>query len=456
MKNLRVLIVDDEVYYAKEVAEFLKSINYIVYVANKPSEGFKILDEHEIDLLLLDIKMPEMDGISVLKKVKQDFPNIEVVMITGHGDMNTVIEALRLGALDYINKPFGAFEIQSSIERSRRFINLSMNYREMKEHFRAASDELKTKFGNEIVGQSKPILEVMKLMSKVASTYDTSVLITGESGTGKELVARGIHYLSDRKTNYFYDVNCSSVPESLFESEFFGHAKGSFTGAINEKAGWFETAHNGTLFLDEIGDMPLNQQIKLLRVLEQRKIRRVGSAKDISVDVRIIAATNQNLEALVREGKFRLDLYHRLNSFTIELAPLRDRKKDIPLLLHHFVDELSRKMRKKITKIDEDLPQKLINYPFPGNVRELRNMVERALIITDTETLKLNDFTFNPILTDEGEEEIYDLEEVEKRTIIKVLKLSRFKNEAAKILNVTPQTLDRRIKKYNIENFFEV
>jgi DNA-binding NtrC family response regulator len=451
MVNLRVLIIDDEVMYSKEVAEFLKSLNYQVVIANHPFEGLKILEQQEIDLIVLDIKMPEMDGITLLKKVRELYPNIEVIMITGHGDMDSVIDALRLGALDFINKPFGAFEIQSSIERCRRFIELSTNYKEMKEHYNAAANELKSKFGHEIIGESESIQKVISLMSKVSQTNDTSVLITGESGTGKELVARGIHYLSDRRNNYFFDVNCSSIPESLFESEFFGHSRGSFTGAVSEKAGWFEVANKGTLFLDEIGDMPLSQQIKLLRVLEQRKIRRVGSTKDIDVDVRIIAASNQDLEKLVKENKFRMDLYHRLKSFTIHLEPLRERKSDISILLHFFVTNLSTKMRKNIQKIDKEVYEKLARYNFPGNIRELKNLVERAIIIADSNELKLKDFALPFIDKTSDREELFCLEEIEKKAILRVLQETKYKNEAAKLLGITPQSLERRIKKYRIE-----
>jgi DNA-binding NtrC family response regulator len=455
MKSLSVLIIDDEMLFSREVAEFLKSMNYKVFVVNHPVDGLAMLEKHDINLILLDIKMPEMDGITVLQKVKESHPNVEVIMITGHGNMDSVIDALRLGALDYLIKPFGKFEIQSSIERSKRFIALSDNYLKVKDNFAAASKELKEKFGNEIIGTSESIQNVVNLMYKVSKTDDTSVLITGESGTGKELVARGIHELSSRKDSYFFDVNCSSIPESLFESEFFGHTRGSFTGAFKEKAGWFEVANKGTLFLDEIGDMPVNQQIKLLRVLEQRKIRRVGSSKDISVDVRIITATNHDLATLVQENKFRLDLYHRLRTYSINLDPLRERKSDIPPLLKYFVHEFSRKMRKKTTKIDEKAIEMLTNYSFPGNVRELKNLVERAIIVSDTEKLIISDFELNVFDKTENEfPEMYDLDEIEKSTILKVLKFAKYKSQAAKMLNITVQSLDRRIKKYNLETKF--
>lgn len=454
MEEIKILILDDEKDYADEMVEFLKMLEYDVVAAYLPSAAFKILKRKKIDIMILDIKLPEMDGLSVLEKVKKEYPDIEVIMISGHGDMITVIESLRLGALDYIKKPFGALEIKSAILRSKKFITLNTNYKDMKEKFSAASYELRKIFGHDIIGNSEAMQFVVNMMSKVAQTDDTSVLITGESGTGKELVARGIHYLSARKDKYFYDVNCSSIPDSLAESELFGHSKGAFTGATANKSGWFETANSGTLFLDEIGDMPIAQQTKLLRALEQRKIRKVGSSANIDIDVRIIAATNQNLKDLIEEKKFRLDLYHRLNSFTINIPPLRERTEDIPLLLEYFVKDLSKKLRKKVTKIDEKIILKLMQYSFPGNVRELKNMVEKALIISNSSILTLKDFAFSQIEKNgdiaENTEKIYNLEILEKNAILEVMKITKYKSHAAKLLNITPQALDRRLIKYNL------
>jgi transcriptional regulator with PAS, ATPase and Fis domain len=328
---------------------------------------------------------------------------------------------------------------------------MSADYKELMQKYEAASKELKVKFGHEIIGNSSSVKSTISLMAKVAQTDDTSVLITGESGTGKELVARGIHQMSSRKNNYFCDVNCSAIPESLFESEFFGHVKGAFTGALGNKPGWFEFADKGTLFLDEIGDMPMHQQIIILRVLEQKRIRKVGSNKEVNVDVRIIAATNQDLKKLVEEKKFRLDLYHRLNTFTIHLAPLRDRKEDIELLFDYFVKELSQKMRKHISGWEEKVILNLINYSYPGNIRELRNMIEKALIISDTAKLKLRDFSMADAVNNKPDQRKYNLQLLEKNTITEALRVTRFKREAAKLLNITPQSLERRIEKLGID-----
>jgi transcriptional regulator with PAS, ATPase and Fis domain len=298
----------------------------------------------------------------------------------------------------------------------------------------------------------------MELMRKVAQVENTSVLITGESGTGKELVARGIHYLSSRKNSYFHAVNCSAIPDTLFESEFFGHKKGAFTGATEDKAGWFEIANGGTLFLDEIVDMHPSMQSKLLRVLEDRKVRRLGASSDVSVDVRIIAATNQNIKELIDSNRFRNDLYFRINSFEIYIPPLRERPEDIPILLNYYMGLLSRKLNKKIVGIDNRIIQVAKAYAFPGNIRELRNMVERAIILVEGDRLTMNEFSFAGFKEEDIKalevinEEIFDLEEVEKQTIIKALELTDYKkSETAQLLNITRQSLDRRLEKHNIE-----
>ncbi len=457
MEKLKIMILDDEKRVREEIGEFLLENDFSVFKAELPSQAFGILEQNEIDIVILDIKLPEMDGIQVLEKVKASYPDIEVIMISGHGDMNSVISAMRLGASDYFTKPFRLMDVHNSIERTKRFITLNSKLKEIEHNLSLVSNELHDKTGHVIITQSPKMKSIIDLISKVAKTEDTSVLITGESGTGKELVARGIHYLSSRKEKYFYDVNCSAVPENLFESEFFGHKKGAFTGAHENKAGWFEVANKGTLFLDEIGDMPLNLQAKFLRVLEERKIRRVGSHTDIPVDVRVMAATNQRLEELINDKMFRFDLFHRLNSFSIHIPPLRERTEDIPLLINHFATEFSKKMKRPIQEIDQEVMLNLSHYNFPGNVRELKNMVERAVILCERGKLHLKHF---PITVKTGEisvqlessEIIFDLELAEKNLIIKALeKCENNKAKAAKLLNITWQSLDRRMKKFGIE-----
>jgi len=458
MVSLKILILDDEKVFREEIREFLENDDFTVLVAERPSEAFNILQNDSIDILILDIRLPEMDGFAVLERVKELYPQIEVIMITGHGDMDAVIQAMRMGAVEFFPKPFRLLDMKAAIKRTRRFIELNQRYKEVNRSYEAIAKDLRDNVGYEIVGNSKKIRQVMELMHKVAQSDQTSVLITGESGTGKELVARGIHYLSSRKKNFFHAVNCSAVPDSLFESEFFGHRKGAFTGANEDKAGWFEIANGGTLFLDEIVDMQPTMQSKLLRVLEDRKVRRIGATTDLSVDVRIIAATNQDIQSLLDDNKFRNDLYYRLNSFEIVIPPLREHPEDIPVLLEYYTDLLSRKMNKKITAIDESVVRILQDYNFPGNIRELRNMVERAIILSDGNRLTSREFAISGISPDaemvaaKEYEQIFDLEELEKLTIIRAMEQTGYKKtEAAQLLNITRQSLDRRIEKHGLK-----
>ena len=455
---LNILVLDDEKVFRDEITEFLENDSFHVFSAEKPSEAFGILENNEIDVMILDLRLPEMDGIQVLQKVRQSWPDIEVIMITGHGDMEAVIQAMRNGAVEFFPKPFRLLDMKAAIQRTKRFINLNHRLKEIKQSYNFLSKELRENVGYEIIGNSKAIRQVVELMSRVAKADSTSVLITGESGTGKELVARGIHFLSNRNNAYFHAVNCSAIPDTLFESEFFGHKKGSFTGATEDKEGWFEIAHGGTLFLDEVVEIQPNMQSKLLRVLEERKIRRIGAANDIPVDVRIVAATNQNIKKFLEEGKLRNDLYFRLNSFEINIPPLRERREDIPELLNYYVKILSTKLNRKVKGFESNLIRRLQSYDFPGNVRELRNMVERAIILSDNETLSIKDFAFmgisdmEELFLPEPEHEIFDLYEIEKRVILKALERSGYKKtEAAQLLNITRQALDRRLEKYDID-----
>lgn len=460
MSKLNILIIDDESAIRNEIAEFLTDEGFKTFEAEKPSVGFDIIDKKPIDIVILDIQLPEMNGIEALEKIKAKNSDIEVIMITGHGDMDAVIKAMRYGASEFFPKPFRLSDLQRAIERTSRYLNLSHKVKELAATKNYLSNELSDYFGHELIGTSEAMKNVINMVSKVAKSNFTSVLITGESGVGKEIVARGIHYLSNRKNNYFYPVNCSAIPDTLFESEFFGHKKGTFTGANEDKAGWFEIAHNGTLFLDEIVDMDMNMQSKLLRVLEDRKVRRIGSHKDMDVDVQIISATNKDVDQLIEENKFRADLYYRINSFTIHIPPLRERKEDIPMLLEQFIKFFSKRMNKTITSVDKNIEKLLNNYNFPGNIRELKNMVEKALILSEGNKLRLQDFQFNTIskVVKEMEEEdqkfgydTYDLEVNEKRLLIKALEKSNYKKtEAAELLNISRQSLDRRIQKHDL------
>ncbi len=465
-KNINVLIVDDEPRVADEIEEFLISKKIIVFKAEKPSVAFKILKSQIVNIVILDIKLPEMDGLQVLLKIKNEYPDIEVIMVSGHGDMDTVIQAMRNGATDYFAKPFRLFDINNAIMRTQRYIELNTKLKSAKQNVDDLSKKLLNTIGTQLIGDSAAMHNLIGLMNKVAKAGNTSVLILGESGTGKELVAHGIHNLSKRSSSRFYSVNCSAVPDSLFESEFFGHKKGSFTGAVEDKLGWFEIANDGTLFLDEISDMPLGQQAKLLRVLEERIVSKVGSRESKKIDVRVIAASNTKLEHLATENKFRLDLYHRLSVFVIEIPPLRKRPEDIPLLFDYYLKQYCNQMDKSISCTDPHVIDTLINHDFPGNIRELKNIIERAIILCDGDTILPEHISFSGSkvkVTDDTNSEYkldsnsvfddnFDMEFQEKSLICKALtRAGNNKSKAATLLNITWQALDRRMKKYGLE-----
>ena len=467
-EKLSILVVDDEQRLVDEIAEFLRSKKFNVLSANHPIKALELVKEKAPDIAILDIRLPGMNGLELLTEIKKLQPLTEVVMISGHGDMNTVIEAMRKGATDYFAKPFRLADVYKAIVRTQRFIQINSELNAVKSSMDMLSKKLLENIGVRLVGNSKAMKNMISLMTKVAQTPNTSVLILGESGTGKELVAHGIHYLSDRSNKTFYSVNCSAIPEQLFESEFFGHTKGSFTGADADKEGWFEIADGGTLFLDEISDMPLVQQAKLLRVLEERKVSKIGSRKSRQVDVRVIAASNTDLEKLANENKFRLDLFHRLNIFVINIPPLRHRKEDLPALVEYYLKLYCRQFGKSKMTMSAEAMEKMAAYDFPGNVRELRNIIERAVILCEGDELlpghlqlsnSLGTGQGDPISAETSESTSgfipdagLDLEENERRLIRKALEQAgNNKSKAASLLNITWQALDRRMKKYGME-----
>ena len=349
---LNILIVDDEEVYRKEIGEFLKKKKFEIFFADRPSKAKEILKDNEIDIVILDANLPELNGLDFLSEIKKDYADTEVIIITGFGDMNSVIKALRNGASDFFTKPFSLLNIYAAIERTQKYIKLENKLKYMENAFNRLTDNIFKDSYTNFIGKSKAIKKVFQAIKQVAKTYNTSVMIIGETGTGKELVARGIHYLSDRKKNIFYPVNCAAIPDEIFESEFFGYKKGAFTGAFINKPGILEISHGGTLFLDEVTELTLRQQGKLLRTLEDRIVRRIGSHREFFFDVRIISATNEDISTLLEKGNLREDFYYRLNSFEIKIPPLRERKEDIPLLVNYFVEQYQKILRHPIRKIE--------------------------------------------------------------------------------------------------------
>jgi DNA-binding NtrC family response regulator len=455
-----VLILDDEPDIRGEIIEFLTSKEMQVLSASSPSEAFQMLKRNIVDIAILDIRLPEMSGLDVLKSIRHIYPDIQSIVISGHGDMDTVIQALRLGAVDFFQKPFHLQDMFASIEKNKKQAKLRhlLNGDHFKHALRKAFDENSSA---SFIIASEKMNSVVDKMRLVARSKDTTVLITGESGTGKELIARGIHHLSPRNDKPFHAVNCSTVPDELFESEFFGITKGAFTGAVADKAGWFEAAEGGTLFLDEIGDLKPNLQAKLLRVMEDKQICRLGSTTSRKIDVRVIAATNQDLQKLIETGRFRIDLYHRVNTFIIHLPPLRERAESIPALIDHYIEYYSQKMQRPVPGMDKALLSELISYDFPGNIRELKHMIERALILCEGDQLTNEHFDHLKLkkhaarLDHSGAGSIKSMVDIERESIKTALAQSQNnKSKAARLLNISRQALDRKIAKLKIELAF--
>jgi two-component system nitrogen regulation response regulator NtrX len=377
----RVLIVDDEASIRSSLEDLLSYEKYTTYTAEDGQSALDFIDGERIDLVLLDIKMPGMDGLEVLQRIRQAQPFLPVVIISGHGTVATAVEATKLGAFDFIEKPIDLERLLLTIRNGIRQGELAKQNVQLKE--RAG---VKTK----IIGEHESIKKILETIERVAPT-NARVLITGENGTGKELVARRLHELSQRSADPFVEVNCAAIPEELIESELFGHEKGSFTGAVSQRIGKFELADGGTLFLDEVGDMSLSAQAKVLRVLQESIFERVGGTETKKVDVRVVAASNKDLLAEAGKGNFREDLFYRLNVVPIHIPPLRDRRSDIKLLVDYFLDEVSGELGSAPGKIATDALERLVSHSWPGNVRELRNLIERLCILTASNVIRLED-----------------------------------------------------------------
>jgi two-component system response regulator AtoC len=378
----QVLIVDDEPNLRKILSAQLARDGYDVMIAEDGEQGLSMLREHHIDMVITDLKMPKVDGMTLLKEALREDPDLPVVMITAHGTVDTAVEALKSGAFDYLTKPFDKDEVRQIVAKALKTKELSGA------EASATRGATGARFG--IIGGSPGITELYNVLERVADT-PTTVLITGESGTGKELVARALHDHSSRKDKPFIKVNCAAIPKELIESELFGYERGAFTGAVSSKPGRFELANGGTLFLDEIGEIPVEMQVKLLRALQESEFERVGGIKTMRVDVRLVAATNRDLKKLIAAGAFREDLFYRLNVVPMRLPALRERATDIPILVEHFLTKFNDRLRKHVTGVEPDAMEVLMNYSWPGNIRELENVVERAVLFCDAQKVRAED-----------------------------------------------------------------
>jgi len=440
-KRIKILVVDDEDIVRESLRDWLENAGYKVVIAGSGEEALRIIKQKKIKIMLADLVMPGIDGIELMKEARKIVPTISTVIITAYGSIQTAISAIKEGAYDYIEKPFCPEKVELLIK------NL-MEHQDLIEENISLRRRIEDRYNFEgIIAKSPKMLKIFELIKTVAPTSAT-VLIIGKTGTGKEIIARAIHHQSQRRNKPFIATSCAALPESLLESELFGHEKGSFTGAVETKKGKFEAGDKGTLFLDEIGEINANTQIHLLRALEEKKITRVGSNEEIDVDVRVIAATNKNLKTMIKHEKFREDLYYRLNVVTIDLPPLKDRGEDILPLAEHFLKKFAGENNKSIKNFSPEVVEFMLNYSWPGNVRELENMVERGVILSKNKTITLAEVPQDIIHPTPAEGKT--IEVVTKNHIIKVLEETKGNiSKAAKILGVRRMTLYNKLKKYN-------
>ncbi len=444
----RVLVVDDDRALLEALVKALESMGYEALGESEPARGLAIIDSLEPEAAIFDLRMPGMDGVELLRRALQVQPDLPVLLLSAHGTIETAVQAVREGAYDFLEKPFDLVKVDLTLQKA-------LDHRGQRRRYRLLAETTGRKGEFEgIVGKSVAIRKVAESVAAVADT-DSTVLVTGETGTGKELAARAVHSSGERKEKPFVTVDCASIPDSLLESELFGHAKGAFTGAHRERAGYFEAASDGTVFLDEIGEMPLVLQKKLLRILQEKTFSRVGESRHRTTEARIVAATNRNLEAEVKNGVFREDLYYRLNVFPILCPPLRNRKEDIPLLTNHFVKKFAAEIGRKIDTIPDKEIEKLTSYDWPGNLRELQNIIESSVITSMDGVFRLEAW-FNPPGARKAtpSEPITSLEENERTHIIRTLKKTNWRvsgeKGAARILGMNAQTLTSRMKKLGI------
>ncbi len=452
MTGEKILIVDDEEGMRKLLGRVLAKNGYESVTAANGNEALRLIESEQFDLVITDIKMPGMDGLQLLQELKEFDPALPIIVITAYGTVESAVQALRAGAYDYITKPFENDEIKLTVakafERERLLAENRYLHEELEGRYRFSG----------IIGSSEVMKQVFEMSSSVASS-NANVLITGESGTGKELIARSVHYNSPRKDKPFIVLNCAALPENLIESELFGHEKGAFTGAINSKKGRFELAHDGTLFIDEVGEMTPSSQVKLLRVLQEHEFERVGGSRTIHCDVRLVAATNKDLEQAVKDGSFRDDLYYRLNVVNVHMPPLRDRREDIEELARHFLERYAAETGKKITDISPRALSCLLAYEWPGNVRELQNVIERAVVLAKGESLTPHDFPQNlqgdaricVDIPDRDGNLTELLEDLERQLILQTLRRhNNSQTKAADALGIKRTTLRYKMEKYGL------
>ncbi len=447
MLDFKILVVDDEVEFRDVYRIIFEDKGYETYVASSGEECLNLLKEENYDLVLTDLKMGEISGIDLIKAIKEKQYSCEVIMVTGYGTIESAVVAMKLGAFGYFIKGSDPELLLNEIEKLVKIKNLELKNKNIKNNL--------THFDYLLQSENEKFNNILKIAQKAAQS-NSNILILGESGTGKEVIAKYIHFLSSRRDESFVAVNCQVFSEGVLESELFGHEKGAFTGAFEKRIGRFEEADKGTLFLDEIGELSLNTQVKLLRVLENKSIERLGSNKNISIDIRLISATNRKPPEEIKNGKFREDLYYRINTITIEVPPLSERKEDIPILFNFLLNQMQKEMKKKIDKIEDGLLDILMMYDFPGNIRELKNIIERLVVLSDDGIIKKEDLPDMRILGVENESEINSLKQVRQVAEEKYIKYILEKTNgnitlAAKMMDISRRQLFNKLVEYNLK-----
>ena len=443
----KILIIEDDTAFCQMLQKFLTRNSFAVSIAYTIKEAEELLEESTFDVILSDVRLPKGSGVTLLPEVKRRTPGTQVILMTGYAEVKTAVSAMKKGAFDYISKPFTPEEMLRVINNALR-VSVPEEKTVSKQRFAP----VKQGGGEFLVGESDSSKKLQQYVELVAPT-DMSVLLTGDSGTGKEVLANAIHQASSRKERAFVAVDCGAIPKEIATSELFGHVKGSFTGAIEDKIGHFEAANGGSLFLDEVGNLSYEHQVQLLRAIQERKIKRVGSTKEIQLDLRIIAATNENLLEAVEKGEFREDLYHRLNEFTIEVPSLRERREDIMLFANFFLDRANAELGKEVLGFSEGTRQRLLDYSWPGNLREMKNVIKRAVLFTQGDKVQADALSQEVAQADNGSPmPAFSKTDYEKDRILNALKQTNFnKSKAAKLLQITRKTLYNKINQYQLE-----